>query len=252
MNAYIFINGIYTNPGSQDAWTDRAVTYINTTTRHKAEKLEYLATALSRRIKQQKIAVYLFDMIKVYRRHKFDVVLIGHSNGADIIIRTLKMCDKAGIHILGVHLLSPACSRDPQENKLNIMVDSLKIRDLNIYIAGKDHMMDAARLSKKILGFLGLGYGSLGGLSKEEAIKLYGKDRIVYREDFGHSTWFKYVHLHRTMKTILRGHHETKLFNFKCLFCPINNYLLDRIITGSRSTFCPSTVEHAAIRQNVD
>ena len=185
---YIAVNGIKARPSDDSGWTDRFVTWT-----HKhgwdlgywAEKYEYWSSALLRRFKQQDRAETLARMLVFYEG--WNIRLVAHSNGGDVVLRALQLTDA---RIDEIHLISPACESDPKINGLNRMVGEKRIGKLRIYIAGQDKAMKVAKFSQKAVGWLGLGYGNLGGLDPFDARQLYGNDTIVYQEHFGHSTWF--------------------------------------------------------------
>jgi len=180
---YIFVNGIMNNPGQSDNWTDRAVTWMHIHTAPDvipAEKFEYFTGPLTRRLFQQYRSNKLARVLSFYFGADFDVVLVGHSNGCDIICRVLDMLTHP---VKEVHLISPACHKPAYHNGL--------VEQLYVYIGGQDKAMKWAKLSEKLLGRWGLGYGSLGGISRTEAQRLFGVSNVNYEPAFGHSTWFE-------------------------------------------------------------
>jgi hypothetical protein len=201
---YIFINGIKNDPSDAENWTDRAVTWTHINTNYRGEKFEYKAGTLTRRFKQQSRAGSLVTMISYYLNKKWDVVLVGHSNGCDIIMRALILLN--GQRVREVHLISGACEADAEKNGLLEQVKCGAIGALYLYIAGEDKAMKSAAFSQKAVGWLGLGYGTLGGMDPDEARKVYGKDAVMYKAGFGHSTWFEKGTLFEiTMQQIMYG-----------------------------------------------
>lgn len=193
---YIFINGIMNNPGCSDNWTDRAVTWMHTNTLPNvipSEKFEYFTGPLLRRVFQQYRANKLTRMLSFYFAKGYEVVLVGHSNGCDIICRVLAEVEHP---VKEVHLIAAACDEPVYEPGM--------VGDLFVYIGGQDKAMKLARFSKKLLGKLHLGYGSLGGMDPKLARDKFGEEHVVYHPSFGHSTWFeKGPIFDMTMMTIL-------------------------------------------------
>lgn len=175
---YIYINGIKTDPGNPTSWTDRAVTWTHVNTEHYAEKFEYYAGALTRRLHQHFRANSLQRMLGFYRG--WEIVLVGHSNGCDIICRVLRRLEHP---VKEVHLIAGACDI-PEYNR--DLVGSVKV-----YIGGEDKAMLLAKLSRRLLGWLGLGYGFLGGMNPKAARAKFGSKNVIYRPSYGHSTWFE-------------------------------------------------------------
>lgn len=207
----ILVNGILTAPGSAHAWTDRGVTILNT--RYpwiRAEKLEYLAGPLTRRIQQRERVENLCEMISAYTRAGYPVHLVGHSNGADIICRALgdisRFWKPSVVHnVHSVHLIAAATERDGDKNNLTWYMDIQGNRpSVHLYRGGRDRALRFARLTGHLLRPFGLGYGTLGleGPSNMPA-DWYGTRLIDhYQDDYGHGTWFHPAVLERTLTTI--------------------------------------------------
>lgn len=192
--AYVFINGILTLPGDSEGWTDRAVTWINTRTADKAEKWEYAAGPILRRVKQQERAEKIATLCAFYERTGYQVVLVGHSNGCDIIARVLKLRGVKPWYftrpIRSIHLFSPAA--DAADFLLALEAES--VGRVFIYRAGQDRALALGQWSRRLLGWAGLGYGSLGLASDDDTAGLeleYRPGVTVYDvPEFGHSDWF--------------------------------------------------------------
>ena len=207
---YVYINGIFTYPGSADGWTDRAVTWTHINTEHRAEKYEYMTGVLTRRIFQNRRAEKLAKMIGFYGRADYEIVLIGHSNGCDIILRVLKMINKQ--HIKEIHLVAAACEADFRKNGLRERLISKQIDNIYIYIGGKDEAMRFAELSQKLLKRFGLGYGNLGGQDPSQIARIISEwGKVIFQPHYGHSTWWNRgphegygTSFNNTMRTIMK------------------------------------------------
>lgn len=183
---YIAINGIRTNPGDAEGWTDRFVTWINTRLPDGvvAEKFEYYTSALLRRIKQRQRADEISKKVGYYRRAGYRIVLVGHSNGCDLIARVLEAC---GAEIDAAHLISPAAD---EEDFAEAIREGL-IRRIHIYGSRNDGALRFARATRPLIGWLGLGYGSLG-LRVNEFAAIFPEVVHSHNDDTcGHSTWFQ-------------------------------------------------------------
>ncbi len=183
---FIAINGILSNPGDSEGWTDRFVTWINTRLPDGvvAEKFEYYCSALLRRIKQRERADEIAKKVGYYRRAGYRIVLVGHSNGCDLIARVLEAC---GAEIDAAHLISPAADDDDFAEAIR---EGL-IRRIHLYGSRNDGALRFARVTRPLIGWLGLGYGSLG-LRGPEFAALFPK--VVHDHSdpaHGHSTWFQ-------------------------------------------------------------
>jgi pimeloyl-ACP methyl ester carboxylesterase len=183
---YIAINGIRTNPGESDGWTDRFVTWINTRLPDGvvAEKFEYYTSALLRGLRQRQRADEIAKKVGYYRRAKYRVVLVGHSNGCDLIARVLEAC---GAEIDAAHLISPAAD---EQGFAEAIREGL-IRRIHIYGSKNDKALRFAAATRPLIGWLGLGYGSLG-LRGREFAALFPEVVQDHSDDSqGHSTWMQ-------------------------------------------------------------
>jgi len=196
----IFVNGILTNPGDSDGWTDRAVTFTNTRTREGiyGEKFEYATGPLTRRWKQDDRAAAIATMISYYRRAGFTRVIgVGHSNGCDILARVLT---RLNVTIDSVHLFAPAAEAADYDRALRMG----SVERIYLYGSRKDAALSiAARASKALLGWAGLGYGSLGADPAPFAARHPARVRDCSIHTFGHSDWFaRDSHFEPTMQTL--------------------------------------------------
>ena len=198
----IFINGILTNPGDADGWTDRAVTFTNTRTRDGiyGEKFEYATGALTRRFQQDERAAAIARMISFYRRADFQRVIgVGHSNGCDILARVLT---RLNVALDAVHLFAPAA--EPVDYERALQMGS--VERIFIYGAQTDKALLFAKRSKTLVGWAGLGYGSLGLQGAEFAAAHPDRVRDCSVNTYGHSDWFaRDTHFEPTMKLLLEN-----------------------------------------------
>lgn len=183
-HVFIYINGIRNDPGDSDGWTDRAVTWTNIKFPElpiKGEKFEYESTALFRRLRQDDRAKSLVKMIQFYQTYGFRITLVGHSNGGDIIARVLRETS-----VDSAHLIAPAADGEDYETALALG----RLGTLHIYGSKKDAALRLASWSRRLFGWAGLGYGSLG-LSGEDLAEKFPRRVWDHSDDSqGHSTWF--------------------------------------------------------------
>lgn len=196
----ICVNGILTWPGSARAWTDVATTELLAND-IPAEKFEYLALPLTRRIMQQLRAERLSELIKLHHARGARVVAWGHSNGCDLIARALKL----GAPLHSAHLMAPAVDSDMDLNGLNDALYHLTLGQLYIYTGGQDLPIRFAYWTGKLLHRLGLGYGSMGYTGPENIEPMLAErvDHIHFR-DYGHGSWFTHGHMQQTLAIIQR------------------------------------------------
>lgn len=180
----ICINGIRTAPGRTDAWTDEMSAALNMRTPPsvKTATFEYYTTALLRWMGQRQRAAELERRCRQYAAQGFRLVLIGHSNGCDLIARVLK----AGVKVHSAHLFAAAAH---ERDFVQAIADGA-IERLHLYGSPNDAVLKAATVSERVLGWLSLGYGSLGlrGPQFAEQYPQHVRDHSI--PVYGHSTWF--------------------------------------------------------------
>lgn len=194
---FIFINGILNVPGDVSGWTDKAEAWIEVNTVHPATRLEYFSDAIFRRFQQEHLVDDLATICERYDDHK--IVLVGHSNGCDIIIRLIKRM-KHDIH--HAHLIAGACERDFYKNGINMAIMEGTLGRVTVYWSPKDKALKKARLSSRLFGWMGLGYGYMGLTGPfNVSDKISHKVNSVERH-FDHSQWFSTKNFDETMLAI--------------------------------------------------
>lgn len=199
---YIFVNGILSKPEDVVSWTDRAVFWINKADQAgdlRADKMEYECGIFSRRFYQNDRVKNLQKIAKNYNGDR--VVLVGHSNGCDIIERVVR---KGTPKIHELHLIAAASQADFKKNGYNRALKNGLIENIYIYMSPIDEALEKARLSTQLFGWMGLGYGYMGltgPLNVDPSIK---HKVFVYKYDFGHSDWFSRKNFESTMRAISR------------------------------------------------
>ena len=182
---YIWVNGILTFPGNSNNWNGKAATWINIHTPHKSEKIEYFVGPISRAFGQKKRSEKLSRTMSFYK--DWDIVLGGHSNGCDVILDSLNATKPTNIKSL--HFIAAACEADFERNGLN----SLNIKDIHVYIGGKDC---ALNIAASWVGHI-LGYGILGKIGPQNAkIPI----DVILKSDYDHTDWFSVENFEYTME----------------------------------------------------
>lgn len=206
---FILVNGILTRPGAADGWTDRGVTWLHTHTPHRAEKFEYACGALTRRLRQDDRAAAIARMCGFYFLAGFEVSLVGHSNGCDLIARVIRRVDRRGF--LSVHLFAAAADASDFIELLEARTaDRFRIGQLFLYVSANDRALQLAGVSKTLFGWAGLGYGDLG---RRVPIELGGHPRVLVHQDDSqrHSTWLARGRQFESTMQLLMEHETTPL-----------------------------------------
>lgn len=186
--AYIFVPGVLNYPGSSTNWTDRAVTWMNVTRPNScAEKFEYMALPLSRRIWANRRAEQLAALMERYPIESFSLVVAAHSNGCDLVRRALAISARPANF---VHFFSPAVAADPRRHRLVRLVRDGRIGFLRIWLAGRDRV---------------LGPGFLGGVAVDAVRGQFAEEHhteVRAEATYGHGTWWKNGHFEGSMRRI--------------------------------------------------
>ena len=103
---YLFINGINTNIGNLWGWQYRAARYVQQNSNHDADTYSYHVRTLTRWIEQDKHVRLAKDLFVGWGNFQGKRVLVGHSNGCEIIRRML--VDYPDLAVDEVHLIAPA------------------------------------------------------------------------------------------------------------------------------------------------
>ena len=203
---YILIPGIWSNPGDNFAWLDQAEDYIERNfPNSRARQYEYFSPAIFRRIGQQKRAREVASISAKYLDDGYDVALVGHSNGSDIICRALSLLNPcAGIS--EVHLIAGACEEDFRRNGLNVALASERVRRVFVYSSHSDTALSKYASKSRWFRFLGLGYGLLGLVGPKHALSEFGERITNYREDhLGHCDWLGGEDFVQTMRRVTQS-----------------------------------------------
>jgi hypothetical protein len=185
---FLFINGILTRPEGIDGWQDRAVSYINGRggVDH-ADRYEYACGAITRRIGQEKRVRECAELL-MRANPRSRKVICSHSNGADICLRLL--AEHPWIRVHELHLFAAAAEHDFAKNGLNAAFARGQVDRVVCYCSSADKALKAGRVTRKLFGFLGLGYGFLGLVGPENVAEEFaGNVETVWKAGYGHSDW---------------------------------------------------------------
>lgn len=202
---FFCINGIHNDPSSQRGWTDEFVTSLNVNTPDwiQAEKFEYYTTALFRRWGQDKRASELARKILLYSNKNYRIVLVGHSNGCDLIARVLNL----GVRVDSVHLFAAATD----EKFFVSAIEGNLVKRIHLYGSPDDLALKTANWTGKFLRLFGLGYGSLG-LNAKNLVERFPKNVQDHSiKGYGHSTWFKEEYINHTISLLLKNENGDRL-----------------------------------------
>jgi pimeloyl-ACP methyl ester carboxylesterase len=176
---FIFVNGILNMPSDVNGWTDKAEAWIEVNTVHKATRLEYFSDVLFRRLHQESLVDDLGTICERYDDHK--IILVGHSNGCDVIVRLIKRM------------------KHDIKNGINAALQETTLGKVTVYWSPRDKALKEAKWSTKLFGWLGLGYGYLGLTGPYNVAKNISHKVSSVERDFDHSQWFTAKNFDETM-----------------------------------------------------
>lgn len=195
---YVFINGICTNPGDVSAWTDAAEVWVEThCMQSHATRLEYAADAIFRRMHQEERVDDLEAIVRRLAGRR--IILVGHSNGCDIIERFIK---RKNYVIDEIHLIAAASEADFEKNGINNAMKLGFVKSVHVYWSKKDSALQKAKWSSTLLSWIGLGYGYLGLVGPKKVNALVAS-RVRHTErSIDHSEWFSEGRFNETMRSV--------------------------------------------------
>lgn len=180
--AFILVNGIFNDPGSDNAWTDFGVDWLNLHTVEPTVTVayEYGTDAIFRSLKQKARTEAIARRADAYHQNGDRVILVGHSNGCDLIARVIKTQQ-----VDEVHLISPATD----ESELDVGIKAGNVGAVFIYGSTGDLVLKYGARATRILTLGLAGFGSLGLRGPAYAAK---HPKIVFDlsdNRHGHGTW---------------------------------------------------------------
>lgn len=181
---FIFVNGIMTFPGASDNWNGRATSWALQRGRL-AEKCEYFVGPISRMFGQWSRAKKLAKTMRFYYSRGFKMVLVGHSNGCDVIHKALVRSEWP--EVMSLHLIAAASEADFQKTGYNEALRTNRIGEIHCYVGTRDKALWFASRSWLARG---IGYGSLGQDGPRKLASDVESRVHEVRKPFSHSTWF--------------------------------------------------------------
>jgi predicted alpha/beta hydrolase family esterase len=201
-NCYIIVPGINTSTKNNFDWFVRLTEDLMRVGSGCPVAIEYRYTtgAIFRRLSQGKRAKEIKNLIEKWSEN-FNVVLIGHSNGCDLIQRALKITQAK---VKNVHAFAGAAEDNIQKTGFYDALNSGRLEKLFVYHSKTDKALGLAARASRIFSFLGLGYGTLG-LHGAVNVPNTLKDKVFNFsfDGYGHGTYFKEEYT-KTLATILK------------------------------------------------
>lgn len=198
---FLAINGIRFKPGAARGWPERFCDWIHRRKQDelRADRREYFTTAVTRFIGQRKRTDELARKVSSLNNVGYRVVLVGHSNGCDVIGRLLR---DIGTKVAACHLFAPAAFEEDFEDAL---INST-VEQIHIYGSVNDAALKWGKVTRVLFGWAGLGYGSLGTRGGEFAARYPSRVKDHSINSFGHSTWFdEGLTFEHTMRSIIEN-----------------------------------------------
>jgi len=202
--AYILLPGIRTQTGDNNNWAPQMASDINILCDSaKADEFRYFTHALFHKVGIDGRAGFVVDLAHRYWVAGYEPVLVGHSDGCEIIRRAIL----AGPAIFkAAHLFAAACDADFQANGFNDALLKGKVDRLHLYVSKGDGVLDKfARNSRRFFSWLGIAYGTLG-FDGPQNPSVANVERITVdtRQSFTHGAWFEGANWDQTRRAITR------------------------------------------------
>lgn len=199
-NCYIIVPGIHSSTKNNFDWFVRLAEDIMRKGARNPVALEYRysTNALTRRAAQQRRARELADIIDKWQ--KFNIILVGHSNGCDLIQRALKITHAK---VKTVHAFAGACENELKKTGFYDAFVYNRLGKLFVYASKNDRALKYAANISRLFNFIGMGYGLLGYRGATGIPKSF-QDKVVniFDNTLDHNDYFGKFY-ERTLNTIL-------------------------------------------------
>lgn len=188
-NVWILIPGILQHPEGIEDWADRARDWIHANTEDTAITYEYRVGIIRTKRERKRWVADLIELLCT-RYAGRTVNVLTHSNGGYIITEAIKQC--RDIHLKALHMVAAAADADFDKNGLNEAILSNRVQRVFLYCSRGDRTLNTwATWSKRLFGWLGLGYGNLGWVGKKHVSDdAEAAVDEIWRDSMDHSTWF--------------------------------------------------------------
>jgi len=194
---FVCINGINTL-ASDDSWNNQAEIVL-AGKRRMCHAFQYFSDTVFRRMFQDKRVDRLHNLLKRYSDFGLKIKLVAHSNGCDLVCRLLQ---QHKISIDEIHLVAGAADCDCDKNGINKAFKEGRLGRARFYCSRKDSALKKAVASKVLFGWMGLGYDFVG-LVGPSNVRVCDDVRVVWRDDFDHSDWFKGANFNWLLSTVI-------------------------------------------------
>jgi hypothetical protein len=168
----------------------------------------YQAGPLTRRFTLNARARELAALLYAHRVDELHVAV--HSNGAEVLSRALRHILQHPTEfpepftIASAHFMGPANDADFTKNWLNSALIVGLVKSVWVYRATKDKPLGLGRASRRLFGWMGLGYGDLGlvgpqNVDPAEAHRVHDLPNVAPC----HTCFFDAAHFEPTLRLVL-------------------------------------------------
>ena len=184
---YLIVNGIRAETNDLRAWNFRAADSINgSPTADRASTYHYEVDWWNKWLLQRRHVPRLAERIGELNATGRDVVLVGHSNGAELICAALRRYPR--LRAVAVHLIAGACDRSFERSGLNAALLGGAVGRVYVHFNPGDRALRLANYS--------FTYGDLGRHDPREAgaqVDERVRERVIAIERLGvgHSGYFE-------------------------------------------------------------
>ena len=199
---FFFINGIRTDTGDMRAWNRSAERWVDRNCpADKADSYSYFVPAAFRWLKQTSLVIEAAVCLGEGKPQDTDLILVGHSNGADICTRMLR--EYPTLKAKALHLIAGATDSSYERNGLNTAVARGQVGHVYLWCSEHDEVLKKWAKLSQIAAPLGLGYGRLGFTGpKDMTPAAHQATTTIWHDGYGHSDYFEWPRFDNTMRTI--------------------------------------------------
>ncbi len=183
MRYYVLLPGVRSDPRDWANWAPRMATEINLLTSAKADEFRYMAFALTPKARQEERAEYVRSLAQRAYSAGYDVVLVGHSNGCEVIRQALEGLPPI-VH--SVHLIAGATEADMELAGWNRFLRKGIVGHLFIYKGTRDRVLQWIAAAGAFLGYGRLGWLGPKNIAPDQAHKI-----TVIERPYEHCEWFE-------------------------------------------------------------
>jgi len=138
---WLLEHGISNVPSSWKEWVNDGIQYVHLNTPDKAQGLFYFTTPFTVFMRERERMQSFSEMLTGYARAGQKIGGIAHSNGTRVMVNGAAAARWPAMEVM--HLMCGACDSDFERLGLNYALKTGSLRQVVVYVAGRDMAMRA-------------------------------------------------------------------------------------------------------------